>query len=321
MINIDKIDKKILFELEKNARIPDVKLARIIGKSKDTVRYRIKRLEKLKVITGYRTWIDIARLGYRASTIYLKILNLPEEKKKLINDILNDKRVYWFGIAEGVWNIGITFFIKSNDELFNIKNSILSKYDNLIIDSIITDLVNVSVHEKIFLVKEKSSLITFTEDFEKIEIDEIDKKVLSELYTDSRANLAYIAYKNKTSVDIVRNRIKKLEKLRIIIRYTICLDYQQLGYEFYKSFIYLNSHDDQEIKSMLKYAEQSDKIINMVKQVAPWDFEFIIFARSFKEYNDTISELTEKFPKNIKKIESATMSLDVIFPCKKLIFE
>jgi DNA-binding Lrp family transcriptional regulator len=28
---IDNIDKRILFELERNARIPDVKLAKIVG--------------------------------------------------------------------------------------------------------------------------------------------------------------------------------------------------------------------------------------------------------------------------------------------------
>jgi len=321
VINLDNIDKRILFELEKNARISDVKLAKIVGKSKDAVRYRIKRLEKLGIITGYKTWIDIAKLGYRASSIYLKILNLPDKKKKLIEEIMKDERVYWIGLAEGVWNIGVTYFIKSNSELFEIKNNLLSKYKELIIDCIVTDLVNVSVHEKIFLVKGLSSLITFTEDTEKIDVDGTDKKILKELYKNSRANIAFIADKLKTSVDIVRSRIKKLEKSGIIIRHTICLDYQKIGYEFYKTFIYLNSHDKNGIEEILNYAEQSDKIINIVKIVAPWDFEFVIFAKNFNEYSEAVSEFTEKFSKNIKKIETATMGTDIIFPCEKLIFE
>ncbi len=320
-LNIDQTDKRILFELEKNSRIADVKLAKIIGKSKDSVRYRIKRLEKLGVILGYKTWVDVVKLGYRASTIYLKLLNLPDKKKQLIEEIIKDKRTYWIGVAEGVWNVGITYFITSNNELFKIKNHLLSKYSDLIVDSSVTDLVNVSVHEKIFLVKEKSSLITFTEDSGKIDIDKMDKNVLRELYKNSRSNIAFIADKYNTSVDIVRNRMRKLEKSGIIIRYTLVLDYQKIGYEFYKAFIYLNSHDYEKIDKMLRYAEQSDKIINIVKQVSPWDFEFIIFAKNFQEYSDAISEFTGKFSKDIKKVETATMGTDIIFPCEKLIFD
>ena len=65
--NLDQIDKRILFELEKNARINDSALAKIVKKSKDSVRYRIKKLEEQKIITGYRTWIDYSKLGYRSS--------------------------------------------------------------------------------------------------------------------------------------------------------------------------------------------------------------------------------------------------------------
>jgi len=211
-IKLDNVDKRILFELEKNARIPDVKLARIVGKSKDAVRYRIKKLEDSKIILGYKTWIDMAKLGYRAATIYLKILNLPEKKKKLIEEIKKDKKVYWLGVAEGAWNIGISYFVQSNDELFQIKNNLLSKYKDLIVESDIANIVEVSVHEKIFLAKENSSLVTFTEESEKIILDKIDKKILRELYSNSRANLAFIAEKCNASVDVVRNRVKKLEK-------------------------------------------------------------------------------------------------------------
>ena len=44
MLDIDNIDKRILFELDKNSRIPDVQLAKRVGKSKEAVRYRIKKL-------------------------------------------------------------------------------------------------------------------------------------------------------------------------------------------------------------------------------------------------------------------------------------
>ena len=316
--NLDNTDKRILFELERDARITDSALAKIVKKSKDSVRYRIKKLEDEKIITGYRTWIDYSKIGYRSSTIYLNLINIPEKKEKLINDIKNDRRVYWVGVAEGVWNVGVTYFIKSNNDLFNIKSELLSKYKDLIVDSRITSLASVSTHEKIFFVNEKSSFVKFTEDIENYKLEEIEKKILKELYKDSRINLSEIAFNVKSTIDIVRSRMKKLEKLGIIIRYTIYLDYRKIGYEMYKTFIYLGSYSKEEIDEMLRYAEKSDKIINVVKQIAPWDFEFIIFARSFEEYTTAINDLTKTNPKIFKKFETAIMSEDVIFPCKEV---
>lgn len=320
LYNIDNTDKRILFELEKNARITDSALAKIVKKSKDAVRYRVKKLEEEKIITGYRTWIDYSRIGYRTSTIYLNIINLPEKREKLIEDLKKDKRVYWLGIAEGVWNIGITYFIKSNQDLFDIKSELLSKYKELIVDSRITSLASVSVHEKTFLVKGNSSLITFTENIENYELEEIEKKILKELYNNSKINLSELAFKTKSTIDIVRSRMKKLERLGIIIRYTIYIDYKKIGYELYKTFIYLSSYTKEDLDNLMKYAEKSDKIINIVKQIASWDFEFIIFAKNFEEYTNTINELTKTNPKMFRKFETSIMSEDIIFPCKEVYF-
>ncbi len=317
---LDNVDKRILFELEKNARITDSALAKIVKKSKDAVRYRIKKLEEQKIILDYKTWIDYSKLGYRTSTIYLNLINIPEKKEKLIEDLKKNKRVYWLGVAEGMWNIGITYFIKSNQDLFEIKNQLLAKYSDLIVDSQVTSLASVSIHEKTFLVNEKSSFITFTEELGNYELEEIEKKILKEFYNNSKINLSDLAFKTRSTIDIVRSRMKKLERLGIIIRYTIQIDYKKIGYELYKTFIYLASYTKEGLGKIMKYAEESNRIINVVKQIAPWDFEFIIFAKNFEEYLNTINKLTKANPKMFKKLETSIMSEDIIFPCKEVYF-
>ena len=63
-MEIDAVDKKIINELIKNAKIPLRKLAIIAGVSFVTVLNRIKRLEKEKVILGYEARICYRELGY-----------------------------------------------------------------------------------------------------------------------------------------------------------------------------------------------------------------------------------------------------------------
>jgi len=109
-----------------------------------------------------------------------------------------------------------------------------------------------------------------------------------------------------------------MEEKGIIIRYSAVIDYQKIGYEFHKAFVYLKNFDSKLLSELKDYVKNSNTIINMVRQIAPWDFEIVLFTRNFSEYDQAIGEFTKTFSKNVRKIESATMSLDIIFPCSKL---
>lgn len=317
---LDDVDKRILFELERNARIPDVQLAKLVKKSKDAVRYRINKLEEQKVITGYKTWIDMAKLGFTSCTLYLTLLSIPQKKEKLIAFLKNNPRTYWIGVAEGAWNIGVSYFVRSNQELFDMKHALIAQFKDIILDIKVTSLVSVSVHEKNFLVAEETKLTTFTERLVENTLDPMSQKLLRALYWNATANIATLADTLNTTVDIIRHRMKKLHDEGIIIRYTSVIDYQRIGYEFHKAFVYLKQCDSELLKKLHVYVAQNKTIINLVKQIAPWDFELVLFTRNFAEYDEALGQFTQTFATQVQKIESATMAVDVIFPCSKLPF-
>src|SRR3989344_3161692 len=62
-IKLDSKDKKILELLYKNSRTPVSEIARKTGIPKDSVLYRVKRLEKLKAVT-YITIINPVFIGF-----------------------------------------------------------------------------------------------------------------------------------------------------------------------------------------------------------------------------------------------------------------
>ena len=63
-------DKKILYELEKNARVTISDIAKKVGLSKQLVSYKIKRLEEERIIEGYHAIIDTSKLGYTTYRVY-----------------------------------------------------------------------------------------------------------------------------------------------------------------------------------------------------------------------------------------------------------
>jgi DNA-binding Lrp family transcriptional regulator len=62
-------------------------------------------------------------------------------------------------------------------------------------------------------------------------VDETSQKVLKEYLRDSRQSFREVARKIGVSSGTVANRIKELEKIGIIKKYSAQLEYEKLGYE------------------------------------------------------------------------------------------
>lgn len=60
---LDRLDKAILREIQKNGRISNVELARLIGLSATPCLERVKRLEKDNYITGYTGLVNPNKVG------------------------------------------------------------------------------------------------------------------------------------------------------------------------------------------------------------------------------------------------------------------
>lgn len=63
MTKIDAINQRILQELSRNGRLPNLELAERVGLSPSSCLRRVQELERSGVITGYRAVIDPARVG------------------------------------------------------------------------------------------------------------------------------------------------------------------------------------------------------------------------------------------------------------------
>jgi DNA-binding Lrp family transcriptional regulator len=62
-LKLDRIDLKILAQLQKNSRIKNVDLAEVVGLSPSPCLMRVKRLEQAGYITGYGAQLQLKKLG------------------------------------------------------------------------------------------------------------------------------------------------------------------------------------------------------------------------------------------------------------------
>ncbi|MBL1097511.1 Lrp/AsnC family transcriptional regulator [Streptomyces coffeae] len=62
--SLDATDWSILSELQQDGRLPITELSRRVGLSASATTDRVKRLESLGVITGYRAEVDLEKAGF-----------------------------------------------------------------------------------------------------------------------------------------------------------------------------------------------------------------------------------------------------------------
>lgn len=71
-IAMDKIDKRILAALQRNARMQNLELARLIGLSPSSCLRRVRLLEEAGVIQRYVAVLDAAKLGV-GLTVFVRV--------------------------------------------------------------------------------------------------------------------------------------------------------------------------------------------------------------------------------------------------------
>ncbi len=282
----------------------------------------MNKLEQNKIIHNYTIWIDLTKLGYQSAKIYLNLANKPQRKKEFTNYVNQDKRLFWLGIAEGAWNAGLTYFVKDTKDFFEIKNKLIEEFNDIIIDTKTASLVSVNWCERHYLAN--STLIEWKQIFDKIghfELDLMSKQILRELQTNARIRMSTIAQKYNTTIDIIRQRIRKLERQGIIARYTVDIDHKKLGHDFYKTFCYFKRLSQKDQNKFMEFIRHIPQVIHAIVQISPWDIELETMAKSYEEYYHILSKITEEFADILYRTETAIMREDYVFPAKKMIFE
>lgn len=83
---LDRTDWQILRELQQNARLSFAELGRMVNLSRPAVAERMRRLEEMGVIAGYRAEIDLSKLGY-SITAFIR-LKAQADKVELLASLI-----------------------------------------------------------------------------------------------------------------------------------------------------------------------------------------------------------------------------------------
>ncbi len=89
-----------------------------------------------------------------------------------------------------------------------------------------------------------------------MDLDETDEKILRNLLVDARQSARQLALKLGISTVTVLTRIKKLEKEKIIHRYTAVIDHEKIGYS---------------LTAIIEIMAKNDKVIGVEDEIAKFE--------------------------------------------------
>ena len=127
----DEGDLKLLKIISDNARISLVDLASKMGIKPQSVIYRLKKLEERKIIVGYRTNINVEKLGYKNYKIYFNLLN-NSKLKELESYCLTNLNIVTMNKTIGGADFEIELQLKNINDLYKILDEIKTKFSSTI---------------------------------------------------------------------------------------------------------------------------------------------------------------------------------------------
>lgn len=308
IVKLDLKDRKILSELDYDARQSNSEIAKKVGLNKNTVNYKIKRMTQEGVIQGYYSVIDSSKLGYFSMRVYLKFFrSSKKDEDGLIDWLIKNKLVGVVGKLETSYDLVFMTWVKNINEFKEFWKEFKEKFRKYFWNE------KVHIFSRVLHFKRKYLLNFKKESLDKVEIigggkiekfDDLDLEILKILAKDARIPLIEISDKLKTPVRTIAFRIKELKRKEIIQGYRVNLNLDKIGYEYYKlNFVLDNFPKNSELEDFCK---KNDEIIYMDETLEELDFEIDVEVKNKKELMDLIDNVKGRF--QVRDVEILTLN-------------
>ena len=304
MIKLDKYDRKLLYELDKQSNAPLNLLAKKLRKSKQFVLYRMKRLTDEKIITYFTAIVDMAKLGYFSFRIYFKMRQTTEEEGNTFVEFVKKKhpQVWTITSIQGKWDYALFLGVKTIMEFHQIWDSIMLEFKEKIKYYNVAVYAPVYNFNRTFFLDAKEDIVTRVYgDGTPTTFDNMDWKIIQEYAPDVRKSSLEIARKLGVTSDTVRARIKKLEIKKIICGYKIGLDLIKLGYVSYR--VDLDLLSTKKNTQLFEFCRQHKNIYQINKSIGGADFEIEVVVKDLQELLKIIDEIKKTFKDVINDVD------------------
>ena len=301
---LDLLDRKIMYQLDFNARASNSEIAKKLKTGRETVGYRIKKLMRMGVITGFYAIIDTAKLGFRSCRFLMKFKNAPREKEEeIISYFLKDKKYWWVDSIEGLYSLGVACWLQDLDDFYSERIKFMEKFGAYVKTLDQSMYVNFHIFRRAYLANKRvnDSPPVKISKVRRYKLDKKDMELLKVISGDARAPIVEIAKKLRWSVGSVVHRLKMLEKEKVILAYRPLIDLSKINRYWYK--VNFTLKDYSKLKSMIAYFNSHPDIVYAYEMIGGADLEVELEVESYEHFMEVVRSIRSKFEDSIESYE------------------
>lgn len=296
-VNLDVKDRRILSELDMDARQPLSSIAKKVGLSREVVNYRLRRLEQEKVILGYFTVLDTAKLGLMYCRMFFKYRKMgPETEKELLLFCSQNENIVWVILGEGKWDIVLVVLASTVEKIEDVYDELNNRFGLYFQNPYIS--LAFSIHEfkhNYLYAKPDYKELVLGEAAKAVKLDSADYELIKLLSADAKLSLVELARKLKVSPELVSYRIKKLVSERVILAFRARINTKLLGYDYYKVFLTLQNFDKKNQSGILGFLRNQPNVIYITKPMGTYTLEFEAMVKNTNDLHEILKQLKEQF--------------------------
>lgn len=298
---LDGKDKLILEQLELNCRKSNAAIAKKAGLSKDAVGYRIKKLEKQKVILGYYSVLDIAKLGFVSYKFMITFQNTTSEiEKEIIRYLQENPLIGWLVSCDGYYNLMAIAWVKNPITFDYFFTAFLEKYSHYFKQRDLIVLTEIHSCQKAYMFdkKQDDTPDTHYKGDPESRLDKTELAIVRFLSNNAKAPLQEIASTVGLTPEAAAYRIKQLSQKNILQAFRPLIDTAALGYQYYNILFRLKKFD--QLKKIFLFAKQHPNIIYFAKYLGSFDLGMDIETKNPDELRRIIEHIKDVFSEDIE---------------------
>lgn len=307
MINLDKKDRMILYQLDINSRQSSNQIGKKVGLPRSVVAYRISKLKKEGIIKNFFTLIDSMCLGLIPIRIHIKFKNTTSQKiMEIVDFFVNNKYSTLVCLTYGFFDLSVVIEVREMHDFYDTWLNAKKRYGYYFQNHSLSLFINEMKFNQSYLLlndakKSDRENYLFIGKRNIDQIDDIDIGILKIVATNAEVSLVDISKEFNMSSVAIKHRLMNLIKKNIILGYKVDIDYSRIGFQKLKSYIKLNDFNKRTyIKNYIKY---NHHLINIDENSGESDIELEFILKHVGDLRDIMNDLSDRFPNVIKNYD------------------
>ena len=302
-LDLDKKDLRLLELLAQNCRITHAALATALHVSKDTVPYRLTKLEKAGILKQFVTFIDARGLGFGRYHLLFRITSQIPDLAKIVHELCKNPAVMWLNTFLGRYDIQIIVDAEDSFALNRIKEDLFKRCEYAIAEySILSHLCDFEFTQlnpvlDLGTQVPKRADHSFSDvltarkfpvgmEIRPYEIDRYEVEILALLAEDPRMGISDIAEKIHSDRVTVRKKILALIKGGVILNFGGIPNLFELGFVTY--YILVRLRQNTPLEAMQKPFRTLRNIFYAGRMTGDYDMILYLNARTPHELDESI---------------------------------